>query len=184
MKHVFCSPAKARGIAVVEMVIVTPILLLLGLGVIEVSHLILAKNVTTALAREGANLASRSFADSDQEIMDALALSADPPLDLSQDGVIYISVVVGDDDPYPYISEQHRWLDYGYSSSSRMWGSCSSWDGNGACNLPSTKPRLTNFPMALEPGETVHVVEVMYDYSTLTRYVFDHNLVIYTRVLM
>jgi len=183
MKHVFCSPVKARGLATVEMAIVTPILLLLGLGVIELSHVILAKNISTALAREGANLASRSFADSDQEIMDALALSAEP-LDLSQNGVIYISVVVGDDDTYPYISEQHRWLDYGFSPSSRMWGSCPSWDGNGACELPSTKPRMTNFPMTLEPGETVHIVEVMYDYSYLTRYVFDHNLEIYTRVLM
>ena len=183
MKHVFCSPVKARGLAAVEMMFVIPILLLLGLGVIELSHLILSKNISTALAREGANLVSRSFSDSDQDIMDALALSADP-LDLSQDGVIYISVVVGDDGPDPYISEQHRWLDSGYSSSSRMWGSCPSWDGNGACELPSTKPRMTNFPMTLEPGETVHIVEVMYDYSYLTRYVFDHNLEIYTRVLM
>ena len=183
MKQVFCSPVKARGLAVVEMVFVLPLLLLLGLGVIEVSHLILAKNISTALAREGANLASRSFSDSDQEIMDAMALSADP-LDLSQDGVIYISVVVGDDHQDPYISEQHRWLDYGYSSSSRMWGSCPSWDGNGESDLLSTKPRLTNFPMALEPGETVHIVEVIYDYSFLTSYVFDQNHVIYSRVLM
>jgi hypothetical protein len=183
MKHVFGSPAKARGLAAVEMVLVIPLLLLLGLGVIELTHVILAKNISTAVAREGANLSSRSFSDSDQDIMDALALSADP-MDMPQNGVIYISVVVGDDDPDPYISEQHRWLDYGYSASSRMWGNCTSWDANGACDIPSTKPRLTNFPMALEPGETVHIVEVIYDYSFLTRYVFDQNHVIYTRVLM
>ena len=183
MKHVFGSPAKARGLAAVEMVLVIPLLLLLGLGVIELTHVILAKNISTAVAREGANLSSRSFSDSDQDIMDALALSADP-MDMPQNGVIYISVVVGDDDPDPYISEQHRWLDYGYSASSRMWGNCTSWDANGACDIPSTKPRLTNFPMALEPGETVHIVEVIYDYSFLTRYVFDRNHVIYSRVLM
>ena len=183
MKHVFGSPAKARGLAAVEMVLVIPLLLLLGLGVIELSHVILAKNISTAVAREGANLASRSFSDSNQNIMDALALSADP-LDLSQDGVIYISVVVGDDDPYPYISEQHRWHDHGYSTSSRTWGRCPSWDGNGACVIPSNKPRLANFPMALEPGETVHIVEVIYDYSYLTSYVFDNNQLIYSRVLM
>lgn len=183
MKPVCGSPVKARGIAAVEMVLVIPLLLILGLGVIEVSHMILAKNISTALAREGANLSSRAFADSDQEIMDALALSADP-LDLSQSGVIYISVVVGDENSDPYISEQHRWHDYGYRASSRTWGSCSSWDGNGSCVIPSNKPRLTNFPMALEPGETVHVVEVIYDYSFLTRYVFDRNHVIYSRVLM
>jgi hypothetical protein len=183
MKHVFGSPAKARGLAAVEMVLVIPLLLLLGLGVIELTHVILAKNISTAVAREGANLSSRSFSDSDQDIMDALALSADP-MDMPQNGVIYISVVVGDDDPDPYISEQHRWLDYGYSASSRMWGNCTSWDANGACDIPSTKPRLTNVPRALEPGETGHIVEVIYDYSFLTRYVFDQNHVIYTRVLM
>lgn len=183
MKHVFGSPKKARGLAAVEMVLVIPLLLLLGLGVIELSQVILAKNISTAVAREGANLASRSFSDSDQDIMDALALSADP-LDMPEDGVIYISVVVGDDDPDPYISEQHRWLDYGYSASSRMWENCASWDANGACDIPSTRPRLTNFPMTLEPGETVHIVEVIYDYSFLTRYVFDQSHVIYTRVLM
>ena len=183
MKQEFCSPVKSRGLAAVEMLFVIPILLLLGLGVVELSHVILAKNVSTSLAREGANLASRSFSNSDQEIMDALALSADP-LDMSQKGVIYISVVVGDDDPDPYISEQHRWLGYGYRSSSRMWGNCRSWDRNGACVIPSNKPRLANFPMALEPGETVHIVEVIYDYSYLTSYVFDNNQLIYSRVLM
>ena len=45
MKHVFGSPAKARGLAAVEMVLVIPLLLLLGLGVIELTHVILAKNI-------------------------------------------------------------------------------------------------------------------------------------------
>lgn len=183
MRRLHSRPSKSRGLAAVELVIATPLLLILGFGVIEVSHIILAKNITTALAREGANLSSRSLVDSDQEIMDALALSADP-LELSEHGVIYISVVVGDDDPYPYISEQHRWLDNGYNASSKMWSGCSSWRGDGTCNIPSTKPRLSDFPMILEPGETVHVVEIMYDYSMITRYVFDHNFDIYTRVVM
>jgi hypothetical protein len=183
MKQLFHSPSKTRGLAAVEMVIATPLMLLMGLGVIEASHAILAKNITTALAREGANLSSRSFVDSEQKIMDALALSAEP-LDLSEDGVIYISVVVGDDDPYPYLSEQHRWLDHGYDAASRTWENCSSWESDGSCDLPKNKPRLTDFPMVLEPGETVHVVEVIYDYSMLTRYVYDHNFVMYTRVLM
>ncbi len=183
MRPVFCSPAKTRGIAAVEMMFVIPILLLLGFGVFELSHVIQAKNISIALAREGANLASRSITDSDQEIMDALTLSAEP-LDFSQHGVIYISVVVGDDDPNPYISEQHRWLNYGYTSSSKIWGGCSSWGIDGACLIQSPKPRLTNFPMALSPGETVHIVEVVYDYSWLTSIIYDQNLLIYSQALM
>ncbi len=183
MKHMFYSAAKTRGVATIEMTIIIPILLLLGFAVIEVSHLILAKNISTALVREGANLAARSTVDSDQDIMDALALSA-APLDLSEDGVIYISVIVGEDSSDPYISEQHRWLNSGNASSSHAWADCPSWDSNGSCILPASKPRLSNFEMPLSPGETVHVVEVIYDYSLLTRYVFDQNFLIYSHALM
>ncbi|MBN3562851.1 TadE/TadG family type IV pilus assembly protein [Aliamphritea spongicola] len=177
------NPSKSKGLATVEMVFIIPVLLLLGLGVIELSHAIQAKNISTALAREGANLASRSTVDSDQQIMDALALSADP-LDFSQEGIIYISVIVGDDDPDPYVSEQHRWLNHGISSLSETWSDCPSWQGDGTCSVPTPKPRLSNFPITLEPGETVHVVEIVYDYSWLTRYLTDQNLLIYSRAFM
>ncbi|WP_315980603.1 hypothetical protein [Aliamphritea spongicola] len=70
--------------------------------------------------------------------MDALALSADP-LDFSQEGIIYISVIVGDDDPDPYVSEQHRWLNHGISSLSETWSDCPSWQGMepAQCQHPS-----------------------------------------------
>ena len=183
MNHTYCFAVKNRGIATLEMLVVIPLLLLLGLGVIEVSRAIQAQNVSTGLAREGANLASRSISDSDQEIMDALALSADP-LDLSQDGVIYISVVVGEEDAAPYVLEQHRWINSGYGHSSQTWSGCPSWGGDGVCQLPVPRPRLTSFPMTLDPGETVHVVEVIYDYSLLTNFVLGQNLSIYSRALM
>ncbi|WP_458576097.1 TadE/TadG family type IV pilus assembly protein [Aliamphritea spongicola] len=37
------NPSKSKGLATVEMVFIIPVLLLLGLGVIELSHAIQAK---------------------------------------------------------------------------------------------------------------------------------------------
>lgn len=172
-----------RGVASIEMVIVVPLLLLLGLGVIELSRAIQANNITANLTREGANLASRAITSSSQEVMDALALSADP-LNLSQDGVIYITEVVGEAGQNPYIAEQHRWLNSGFASASQIWGSCASWQADGSCQLANPRPRLNNFPVTLDPGETAHVVEVVYDFSLLTSYIFSNNLTIYSRSFM
>lgn len=183
MKNMPCDYHKVRGIAAIEMTFVLPILIILAFGVVEIVHAIQAKNVSISLAREGANLASRSTADSEQDIMDALALSAQP-LDFSKNGVIYISVVVGDSELMPYISEQHRWKKHGYTSSSTTWSRCSNWTRDGSCRLPSNRPRLENFPMILAEGETVHIVEVVYEYAWFTDIIFDQNIVIHSDALM
>ena len=177
------SKARSRGVAAVEMVLVVPILLILGLGVVEITHAFLANNITVALSREGASLASRSIAIDEQDIMDALAFSA-TPLDFYDDGVIYISVVVGEEDLDPYLAEQHKWINYGFESSSRVWSECPRWGIQGNCIIPAVKPRLENFKMLLEPGETVHIVEVMYDYQLLTQYIFEDNFLIYSDTFM
>lgn len=110
-----------RGIATVEILIALPILLLLLFGVFELTRAYQIQNMATAISREGANLASRSLSGSEQEIMDILAQSADP-LDFSQDGSIYISVVVGELNMDPFLQEQHRWLNSGFIKPSTTWG--------------------------------------------------------------
>ena len=172
-----------KGVASIEMVIVVPILILLGFGVIELARAIQANNMASNLTREGANLASRAITSTSQEVMDALALSADP-LQLSQDGIIYITVVVGELGQNPYISEQHRWLNSGYNGASQIWSTCGTWNADGSCNISSPPPRLSNFPISLDPGETAHVVEVVYDFSLLTSYITNNNLTIYSQSFM
>lgn len=172
-----------RGIAAVEMLIIVPILLLIGYGVVELSRAIQANNITANLTREGANLASRSITSSPQEVMDALSLSANP-LDLSQHGVIYITVVVGESGQDPYVSEQHRWLSSGYTGASQIWSSCGSWNTDGSCSVSNPPPRLSSFPVNLDPGETIHVVEVVYDFALLTSYVTNNNITIYSQSFM
>ena len=179
----FLSMTKSRGLAMIETVIILPLLLILVFGVVELGRAIQAHNIVTNLSREGANTASRSILVPPQVNMDALALSS-PPLDLSQDGVIFISVVVGVQNSPPFLQAQHRWLNFGDNSSSQIWANCSSWDAQGECILPDPKPNLPGFPMALDPGQTVYVVEVFYDYAPLTSYVVDQNIKIYSRGIM
>lgn len=178
-----CKSRFMSGIAAVEMLIVVPALLLVGFGVVELSRAIQANNITANLTREGANLASRSITATPQEVMNALSLSANP-LDLAQNGIIYITVVVGESGEDPYISEQHRWLSSGYSGASEIWSSCGSWNNDGSCNLSNPPPRLSSFPVNLNPGETVHVVEVVYDFELLTSYVTNNNITIYSQSFM
>jgi len=175
--------AYSRGVATVEMVIALPILLLLLFGVFELARAYQVQNMATALTREGANLASRSFSGSEQEIMDVLAISADP-LDFAQDGSIYISVVVGEQDNDPFVLAQHRWLNSGFVRPSKTWGSCGFWQLDGTCQLPNPPPRLATFPLALDPGETVYVVEVFYEHSVIGRYVFDGDMVVHSQTMM
>lgn len=182
MTKVYSSQRKSQGIAAVEMTIILPILIMLAFGVFEAVHIVQAKNISISLAREGANIASRSSIDSEQEIMDGLALSAHP-LDFSSNGIIYISVVVGDTESGPYVSEQHRWKNYGYASESSTWSGCQYWS-EGQCIIPTNRPRLTDFPMSLSDGETVHIIEVFYEYSWLTDIIFDQSIVIHSDALM
>ncbi|MCV6611616.1 MAG: pilus assembly protein [Amphritea sp.] len=171
-----------RGIATIEVVIVLPVLLLLFFGIFELTRAFQVQNIATAVTREGANLASRAFATDEQAIMDVLAQSANP-LDFDQRGALYISVVVGEQSQDPFVQAQHRWSQNGLPQNSSLWGSCPSWQ-NDECNIPSTLPRLSNFPIALDPGETVHVVEVFYQHNVLGSYVFDNDIVLYSRSIM
>ncbi|WP_261817088.1 TadE/TadG family type IV pilus assembly protein [Vibrio gallicus] len=171
---------KQSGLASVEMVIITPILLIIMMGVFEITQIIQANNIIISVSREGANLISRNSTQTPEQVMDIVA-STSNPLNLANDGTIYISLVVGRGDDssgnpqLPYINNQYRWQDGNYSTSNTTWDSCSTWV-DGECQLPtSNKPELANFPLALDEGESVYVVEVIYKYSPISTYIFDSD---------
>lgn len=171
---------KQSGLASVEMVIITPILLIIMMGVFEITQIIQANNIIISVSREGANLISRNSTQTPEQVMDIVA-STSNPLNLANDGTIYISLVVGRGDDssgnpqLPYINNQYRWQDGNYSTSNTTWDSCSTWV-DGECRLPtSNKPELANFPLALDEGESVYVVEVIYKYSPISTYIFDSD---------
>lgn len=164
------------GLASVEMAIITPILLIIMMGIFELTQVIQANNIIISLSREGANIIARNSSQTPEEVMDIVA-STSNPLNMGSDGAMYISAVVGRGDDAsgnpqpPYLDEQYRWQDGGYVTTDSTWGSCSSWI-SGECDI-SSQPDLTNFPLALDDGETVYVVEVIYRYTPISTFVFD-----------
>lgn len=145
-----------RGAAFVELAIVLPLLVLLALGVFDYSRGIHAKNVITNMSREGANLAARSkYSDDKTAIMNAIAYTAQP-LDMNTNGMIYITVVKGEQEGesvVPRIESQARWQNR-TSPPSRIGSTV----GGTAQNLGS---------LEIKNGETVNVVEVYYRYRGL-----------------
>lgn len=175
MKSLFICKCQA-GLASVEMAIITPVLLIIMMGIFEVTQVIQANNIIISLSREGANIIARNSSQTPEEVMDIVA-STSNPLDMGTDGAMYISQVVGRGDDSsgnpqaPYLNEQYRWQDGGYTTLDSTWGACTSWT-DGECNI-STTPDLNNFPLTLDDGETVYVVEVIYRYSPVSTFIFD-----------
>ncbi len=170
------SPTS-KGFASIEMLIVTPIMLTIAMGIFELTQLLQANSIVVGVSREGANLIARSSTETPQNVMDVIA-STSTPLDLSTDGVIYISLVVGRDNQAPYLANQYKWNQSGLSTNSTIWSGCTSWSFEGQCNLPNPKPSLSNFQMSLDDAESVYVVEVIYDYAPVSSFIFDNNFTI------
>lgn len=167
---------RTRGISLVELALVLPVLLLLVLGVVDFSRAIQFNNILVNLTREGANLSARTT-EQPQYILRALIDTA-TPLDMNADGIMYITKLVGRDDGRANVDEQHRPEAGGKRSlQSRIWG-CSSWSG-GRCNVPNTRP-IVSLPTTLREGETVYAVEALYDYTLLTRYVISDDPRLYS----
>ena len=131
------GPASERGIATVELGLVLPILLVLALGVIDLSRAIQFNNVLINLSREGANLASRTT-ESPQYILKTLMDTA-APLPMNTEGMMIITKLVGRADGQASVEAQYRPASGGkLMLSSALWA-CSSW----ACSCPVAGARCT-----------------------------------------
>jgi len=94
MKSRPCSKLTGpNGQSVVELALVLPFLVVLMLGLVDLSRAIQAHNIIANMSREGANLRSRTSLD-DQDIMNSLANTAQP-LAMSSKGMMYIIKVQG-----------------------------------------------------------------------------------------
>ena len=80
-----------RGQALVEFALITPLVLLLSLGVVEVSYALLDQHVVTKLTREGSNLISRSA--SLQDAATAMQSMASRPVDFGTHSRLIFSVI-------------------------------------------------------------------------------------------
>ncbi|MBM7454251.1 hypothetical protein HNR62_000075 [Oceanisphaera litoralis] len=180
-----------QGLAVVEMTIMLPLLLMMVFGGFEIYRLLLANNIIIGMSREGANLVARTT-EPEQKVMEVLSTTA-TPLVMKDHGTMFVTVLVGTaDGKPPRVQEQYRWTGSSYSekSESRVWSGCGSadadssyWD-NGSCKLPDTRPTLASFDMEMTEGETIHVVEVMYQYENIIAYAITDDLELYSRSLL
>lgn len=149
---------ESTGQALVEAAIALPLLVLLVIGVFELSRSIQANNIVVAMSREAANLVSRGDVPP-QDAMDAVGETAQP-LNMTQHGMIYITKVQGvsinGGKPETVVvnpSDQYKWANGGYNVSSKL-GTPS------GTNYPVSIPNLT-----LSSGEVAYVAEVFYDYQ-------------------
>lgn len=187
------GPHRPGGVAMIELALVLPILVMLVLGVIDFSRAIQYNNVLVSLTREGANLAART-SETPQFIVKALMNTASP-LNMNTDGMMYITRLVGCPNSKPgcpvgdaQVEEQYRNPSGGkVALKSRIWASCPSWQSSGAnagtCNVPATRP-VVRLSVPLTPGETVYAAEAFYDYTLFTRYLISEDPQLYSLTIL
>jgi len=157
----------AHGVAMVELALVLPILLVLALGVIDFSRAIQFNNVLVHLTREGANLASRTT-EPPAYILKTLMDTA-TPLTMNTDGMMYITKLEGRGTTSAKVLAQYRPTSGGKGSLGSALVTCNgSWSA-GTCTPSGTQ--TVTLSVSLANGEVVYAVESMYDYTLLTRYV-------------
>ena len=127
---------------------VLPLLLILLLGVIEFGRAFELKHAISGLSREGANLAARGSSLT-QAVAVTLANGAD--FKLSEEGGVVASTVVASNGT---VKVEDQVASAGYAAKTKIGLEGAQVAGIDVSGLTS--------------GETLHVVEVFYDYSTVT----------------
>lgn len=180
----------ARGGAVIELALLLPLLLTLVFGVVDFARAIQFNNVLVAVAREGANLVARKVDVAPEFILDTLMTTAEP-LDMSNDGIMYITEVIGADDGSGQIrgriDAQYRPQNDGDRSLASRTYTCTFGWTNGKCNLPADEDDRPTIDLGiglLNDGEKVYVVEALYDFSVLVGYVMKTGPELYVRSIL
>jgi hypothetical protein len=173
--------------SVVELAIVMFIILLLALGVFEFGRAIHAKNIIINMAREGANLASRTSEDP-QHIMNALA-STSEPLKMTSHGMIFITKVRGTLESGVKkirVVEQYRWDNHPRTfPNSRVYVCPHNRWRNDKCDLPDPNPEVVYDALHLNPGDledgqVAYTAEVFYDYKVVFSRIIKYSPEMYS----
>lgn len=170
-----------HGVAAVEFALLLPILLLLLFGVMDAARALQANIIMVNIGREGANLVARGSTQLEtgsQDIVYALMASA-PPLNVKQQGMIYITRVMGvvsGGMSKSVVLDQYRWDDpvrglgfraSGYLPDSHVF-TCPSWNAASCSGInANARPEVDTMTGILRDGEVVYVVETFYRYDML-----------------
>jgi Flp pilus assembly protein TadG len=172
---------RQHGVVAVEFALLLPMLLMLLFGMMDAGRALQANIIITNISREGANLVARGTAPletSSQDVIYALMASA-PPLNVNQQGMIYITRVMGvvtAGVSRSVVLDQYRWDDAvrnlgfrvnGYQPDSKAYD-CTAWDGSHCISVNSLlRPPSPIMNGTLQDGEVVYVVETFYRYDML-----------------
>jgi len=168
--------SSARGSAAVEFLFCLPLLLLLAFPVFDLARVFQANMILTNMAREGANLASRTL-HAEQTIMDSLAATA-PPLDMRANGAIRITKILATRQGgilRNVVIAQYRWQNGSYDPPRGVW-TCGAagtyWSSDGSCAglpPPASAPTIAIMSGALAEGDVVFLVETFYRFPLFFR---------------
>jgi hypothetical protein len=166
---------RDAGQSLIEFAMVLPLLILIVLGVVEVSYALLDMHVTTSFSREGSNLISRNT--SLQDAVTALRQMTSRPLNLEDGSTrIILSVVrrIGTTGTANYNRDiLYQRVQYGtLPASSRLSGGGGAFgpapdyqalDPNNDAGL-----RVGGLPVTLSLGGTIYITEVFTRHTMLT----------------
>ena len=166
-----------RGQSVVEFAIVLPLLLIVVLGVIEVSYALLDQHVVTKLSREGSNLISRDTSLADAAA--AIKSMSGRPVDFSTHSRLIFSVVRrGATTGTGNFNKDVLYQRYEYgalAATSKMSTRGSGAYGTGpeyeAVNADGdTNLQVTNLPsgIVLSTGGTIYITEIFTTHELIT----------------
>ena len=147
----FSAAGSRKGQAIVETVLIAPLLLLILLGLIETGNSLSVKHKMATLSREGANIASRGT--SLAETLNVLVDSGDEIQLREKGGIIVTRITVIDGDPVV----DSRVSSPGYEGSSRLWNP----GAEDSVVIPLQTINLVN-------GQVLHAVEIIFHYEAMT----------------
>jgi hypothetical protein len=174
------SARRMAGVASVEFALLLPLLVLLAVPVYDLARNIQANLILVNLSREGANLALRASLTYPMQTIMSDLISTTPPLDMTDNGMMYITEVMGDNENCNaqgtnctirnIVLAQYQWLPNGtqsaYAPASAVWN-CPGvdWASDGSCSSIGTglsAPTANVLSGQLSAGQIVYVVESFY----------------------
>jgi len=165
----------SRGQALVEFSLVLPLLILMALGVVEVSYVLLDQHIVTKLTREGSNLISRNTSLGDAAA--AMKAMESRPVVIGDGSKLIFSVVrniptIGANNYNRAVLAQR--YEYGNLSKSSTLKTAGSPSFGGAPDYSAANPdgntglRVTNMPVTMSLGSTIYVTELYATHPTIT----------------
>ena len=169
------TQSRSRGQALVEFSLVLPLLLLIVLGVVEVSYALLDQHIVTKLTREGSNLISRNTSLGDAAA--AMKAMETRPVDLDNGSKLIFSVIrniptVGAANYNRAVLSQRYEFGTLAKTSTITTAGTASFGGAPEYQAPNpdgnTSLRVTNLPITMSLGSTIYVTELYTTHPTIT----------------